>query len=91
MKTQTHDQLLRKFKQNRLRWVRPTKTMDEKSQLMMSIIWLVNRILATVIISFLPRFSVWQFFAVCISCKTHSQTIYYAFHPTSVWLVITRG
>jgi len=37
-----------------------------KIQSMMSIILLVNRILATVIISFLPRFSVWQFSAVCI-------------------------
>jgi len=50
----------------------------------------VNRILATVIISFLPRFSVWQFSAVYISHKTHSRTIHYVFHPTSVWLVITR-
>jgi len=51
---------------------------------------LVNRILATVIISILPCFYVWQFSAVCISCKTHSRTIHYVFRPTSVWLVITR-
>jgi len=59
-------------------------TMDEKLQLTIITICLVNRTLATVIISFLPRLCVWQFSAVCISCKTHSQTIYYA------WLVTTR-
>jgi len=41
---------LREFNRNRLRWVNPTKMMDEKSQLAISTIWLVNRILATVII-----------------------------------------
>jgi len=47
---------LREFKQNRVRWVHPPETI--------STIWLVNRILAAVIISFLPRFCVWQFSAV---------------------------
>jgi len=83
---------LRKFKWNRLCWVHPTKTMNEKSQLTISaIFWLVDTILATVIISFLPLFSVWQFPAACITCKTHSRTIYYVFRPTSVWLVVARG
>jgi len=52
---------------------------------------LVNRILATVIILFLPHFSIWQFSAACISFKTHPRTIYYVYRPMSVWLVITRG
>jgi len=52
-----------------------------------SIIWLVNRILASVMISFLPHFSIWQFSAVCISRKTHSWTIYYVCggHNHFVW------
>jgi len=33
---------LREFKRNRLRWVHPTKTMDEKSQVTIGTIWLVN-------------------------------------------------
>jgi len=82
---------LREFKRNRFHCVYTTMTIDEKSQLTIGTIWLVNRILATVSISFLPRFSIWQFSAVCTSCKTHSRTIYCVFHPTSVWLVITRG
>jgi len=72
---------LRKFKRNCLRWVYTTVMMDEKLQSTISTIWLVNRILATIIISFLPCFSIWQFSVVCISCKTHSMTIYYVFHP----------
>jgi len=50
---------LREFKQNCLCWMHPMQTMDKKLQLMISTIWLVNRILATVIISFLWRLSVW--------------------------------
>jgi len=82
---------LREFKWNHLRWVHKTMTMDKNSQLKINTILLVNRILATVIISFLPCFSIWQFSVVCISCKTHSRTIYYVFRPMSVWLVIARG
>jgi len=81
----------REFKRNRLRWMYTTMTMDEISQSTISTIWLVNRILATIIILFLPCFFIWQFSAVCTLCKTHSRTIYYVFHPMSVWLVITRG
>jgi len=80
---------LREFKQ--ICWVYTKMTMDEKSQSAISTIWLVNRILATVIISFLPRFSIWQFSAVSTLCKTHSRTICYVFRPTSVWLIKTRG
>jgi len=81
----------REFKRNRHRWVYTTMMIDEKSQSTISTIWLFNRILATVIISFLPRFSIWQFSVVCILCTTHSRTIYCVFRPMSVWLVITRG
>jgi len=44
----------KELKRNRLRWVYATITMNEKLQSMISTILLVNRILATVIISFLP-------------------------------------
>jgi len=42
-------------------------------------------------ISFPPCCFIWQFFVVCILCKTNSRTIYYVFRLMSVWLVITRG
>jgi len=90
--TQKHIQVrsnLREFIQNRTRSVHPLKMMDERTQLTISTTWLVNRILATVIISVLSRFCVWQSSAVFISCKTHSLIIY-VFCPTSVWLVSNK-
>jgi len=81
----------KKFIRYRVRCVHPPKMMNKKPKLTISTIWWVNRILATVIISFLLRFCVWQFSAVCISCKTYSLTICYVFRLTSMWLVIMRG
>jgi len=60
LKTQDVPSYLREFTRNRVRWVHPPNMMDKRAQLTISTVWLVNRILATVIISFLPRFCVWQ-------------------------------
>jgi len=76
---------LREFKQNRLRWVHSTEMMDKKTAINDK-----HYLIGQLIISFLPRFSVSQLSAVCISYKNHSRTIYYVFRPTSVWLVITK-
>jgi len=63
----------------------PNKDDGQKTQLMVSTILLVNIILAAVVISFVPHFSVWQFSAVCKFYTRLAQTIYYVFRSMSVW------
>jgi len=70
-------------------WGNSKEIVFEKSQSTISTIRLVNRILVTVIISFLPRFSIWQFlfmdYLLCVA--GHNERIT---HENSVILTSVR-